>query len=64
MIEECISKGVPNIWLEVRRSNLTAKRLYEKQGFEAAGCRPRYYKDSSEDAIIMAMTITEMKLAV
>ena len=64
MMEECISKGVPNIWLEVRRSNLSAKRLYERLGFEPAGCRPRYYKDSNEDAIIMAMTLTEMKLAV
>ena len=64
MIEECISKGIPNIWLEVRRSNLDAKRLYEKLGFEAVGCRPRYYKDSNEDAIIMALTLSEMKLAV
>ncbi len=64
MIEECISKGVPNIWLEVRRSNLSAKRLYERLGFEPVGCRPRYYKDSNEDAIIMAMTLTEMKMAV
>ncbi len=64
MIEECISKGVPNIWLEVRRSNLTAKNLYEMLGFEAVGCRPRYYKDSDEDAIIMAVTLAEMKLAV
>jgi ribosomal-protein-alanine N-acetyltransferase len=64
MMEECISKGIPNIWLEVRRSNLTAKSLYEKLGFEAVGCRPRYYKDSNEDAIIMAVTLAEMKLAV
>ena len=64
MIEECISKGIPNIWLEVRRSNLAAKHLYVKLGFEPVGCRPRYYKDSNEDAIIMALTLTEMKLAV
>ena len=64
MIEECISKGVPNIWLEVRRSNLAAKSLYEKLGFGAVGVRTRYYKDTNEDAIIMALTPTEMKLAV
>ena len=64
MIEECISKGIPNIWLEVRRSNLAAKHLYEKLGFEPVGCRPRYYRDSNEDAIIMALTLTEMKLAI
>ena len=64
MIEEGISKGIPNIWLEVRRSNSPAKHLYEKFGFEAVGCRPRYYKENNEDAIIMALTLTEMKLAV
>ena len=64
MIEEGISKGVPNIWLEVRRSNSPAKHLYEKFGFEAVGCRPRYYNVTNEDAIIMALTLTEMKLAV
>jgi [ribosomal protein S18]-alanine N-acetyltransferase len=64
MIEEGISKGIPNIWLEVRKSNLAAKHLYEKFGFEAVGCRPRYYKETNEDAIIMALTLTEMKLAV
>ena len=64
MIEECISKGIPNIWLEVRRSNLAAKSLYDKLGFEAVGCRPRYYSDTNEDAIIMALALTEMKLAV
>ena len=64
MIEEGISKGIPNIWLEVRRSNSAAKHLYEKFGFEAVGCRPRYYKETDEDAIIMALTLTEMKLAV
>jgi len=64
MIEDCISKGIPNIWLEVRRSNLAAKSLYHKFGFEAVGCRPRYYTDTNEDAIIMALTLSEMKLAV
>lgn len=64
MIEECISKGIPNIWLEVRRSNRAAKSLYEKLGFESVGCRPRYYRDTNEDAIIMARALTEMRLAV
>jgi ribosomal-protein-alanine N-acetyltransferase len=64
MIEEGISKGVPNMWLEVRRSNSPAKHLYEKFGFEAVGCRPRYYNETNEDGVIMALTLTEMKLAV
>jgi ribosomal-protein-alanine N-acetyltransferase len=42
--------------LEVRRSNLTAIRLYERQGFRAAGIRRRYYQDNGEDALVMWRT--------
>jgi len=39
--------------LEVRLSNLPARRLYEKYGFRPVGIRPRYYTDNGEDALIM-----------
>jgi ribosomal-protein-alanine N-acetyltransferase len=39
--------------LEVRLSNLPARRLYEKYGFRPVGIRPRYYSDNQEDALIM-----------
>jgi ribosomal-protein-alanine N-acetyltransferase len=39
--------------LEVRLSNLGARRLYEKYGFRPVGIRPRYYSDNQEDALIM-----------
>jgi len=39
--------------LEVRLSNLPARRLYEKYGFRPVGLRPRYYSDNNEDALIM-----------
>jgi [ribosomal protein S18]-alanine N-acetyltransferase len=39
--------------LEVRLSNLPARRLYEKYGFRPVGLRPRYYSDNHEDALIM-----------
>jgi [ribosomal protein S18]-alanine N-acetyltransferase len=39
--------------LEVRLSNLAARRLYEKYGFRPVGLRPRYYSDNHEDALIM-----------
>ncbi len=42
--------------LEVRRSNLQAIRLYERQGFRAAGMRRRYYQDNGEDALVMWRT--------
>ena len=39
--------------LEVRLSNMPARRLYEKYGFRPVGIRPRYYSDNGEDALIM-----------
>jgi ribosomal-protein-alanine N-acetyltransferase len=39
--------------LEVRVSNNTAIRLYERLGFRARGVRRGYYTDNREDALIM-----------
>ena len=39
--------------LEVRVSNVGARRLYEKFGFRPVGIRPRYYSDDFEDALVM-----------
>jgi ribosomal-protein-alanine N-acetyltransferase len=42
--------------LEVRRSNVVAIHLYEREGFRAAGLRRRYYQDNGEDALVMWRT--------
>ena len=39
--------------LEVRATNVAARRLYERYGFRPVGVRPRYYTDNGEDALIM-----------
>lgn len=39
--------------LEVRASNRSAISLYSKFGFQLAGRRRRYYKDTNEDALIL-----------
>jgi ribosomal-protein-alanine N-acetyltransferase len=39
--------------LEVRVSNESAIRLYERLGFERRGIRRGYYTDNREDAVIM-----------
>jgi ribosomal-protein-alanine N-acetyltransferase len=41
------------VTLEVRVSNLSAIRMYERFGFKSAGLRRRYYHDNDEDALIM-----------
>jgi ribosomal-protein-alanine N-acetyltransferase len=42
------------VTLEVRASNQTAQRLYNKYGFRVTGRRPKYYSSDGEDAIIMS----------
>lgn len=39
--------------LEVRSSNLPARKLYEKMGFFLVGLRKNYYRNPKEDALIM-----------
>ena len=41
------------LWLEVRESNLNARKFYESLGFREAGRRPGYYPGSFESAIVM-----------
>ena len=41
--------------LEVRASNLAAQALYRRHGFRIAGRRRGYYKNPSEDALVMTL---------
>ena len=45
--------GIKTFTLEVRESNQTAIRLYNKFGFSTCGRRKRYYQAPVEDALIM-----------
>lgn len=47
------------LFLEVRPSNVHALHLYESEGFNEIGRRPRYYpaQHGREDAIVMAMEL-------
>ena len=59
MIETGLSKGSQYIWLEVRPSNLPAKRLYHRLGFEEIGRRRGYYRETKEDAIVMVLPLQQ-----
>ncbi len=45
--------------LEVRESNCKAISLYNKLGFEKVGIRKNYYKNPTENAILMTKTFIE-----
>jgi len=53
LLDLAIARHAREATLEVRLSNLPARRLYEKYGFRPVGLRPRYYSDNGEDALIM-----------
>jgi ribosomal-protein-alanine N-acetyltransferase len=58
MLEQMFEHGGPEqqYTLEVRTSNSPAITLYERYGFQPAGMRRGYYRDTGEDAVIMWRT--------
>jgi ribosomal-protein-alanine N-acetyltransferase len=48
-------EGALSSFLEVRETNMAAQEMYRQLGYEAAGRRKRYYKDTDEDAILMTL---------
>ena len=57
MMGVMVSSNVEKIFLEVRESNIPARYLYEKYGFDIIGKRRKYYSNPTEDAILMQKTI-------
>ncbi len=55
LMREAFLKGARLMFLEVRDSNVDAKRLYEKFSFKICGRRKQYYCD--EDALVMSRPI-------
>lgn len=53
LMEEGQTRGVLHFTLEVREGNDPAIRLYEKLGFEKNGIRKNFYRNPSENALIM-----------
>lgn len=51
---EAMKLNSRNVTLEVRKSNVVARGLYQKYGFSDVGIRRNYYHDNREDAIIMS----------
>jgi [ribosomal protein S18]-alanine N-acetyltransferase len=58
LINDARTTCATEIFLEVRESNLAARRLYEKHGFEEAGLRKNYYASPSENAVLYRLNVS------
>lgn len=57
-VMECAhERGVREIFLEVRKSNVRAQDLYKTFGFSEVGRRKNYYLEPLEDALVMKKVI-------
>lgn len=47
------SKGLKEIYLEVRKNNISAVNIYKKNKFKIIDTKINYYKNPTDDALIM-----------
>jgi len=65
LLRDCLGfsaeRGLKLAVLEVRTSNNSAIKLYEKIGFKALRVRKKYYSDTGEDAYVMLYELESEK---
>lgn len=59
LLQELYAQAIGRVTLEVRRGNTVAQNLYESFGFAAVGVRPGYYRQTGEDAIVLALDVQD-----
>jgi [ribosomal protein S18]-alanine N-acetyltransferase len=62
VIAEAQRLGAGSLALEVRRSNIAARRLYNKAGFREDGVRKSYYTQPVEDALLLVKPLQNSQL--
>jgi len=55
IISKLLKDNCFKYFLEVRKSNIKALKLYEKIGFSLIGSRKKYYHTPEEDALILGL---------
>ena len=55
--ETCREKKIGRLMLDVRESNMPARKFYEHYGFTKDGVRKNFYEKPEEDAILMSRQI-------
>ena len=61
LIDECLKRGMHEIFLEVSISNLPALAMYRNLGFSVKGILKDYYSEPKEDAYIMSLVSEEIE---
>lgn len=56
MLMLAAARGIHIVHLEVRESNSSARRLYQRLGFKEDGFRKNYYTEPVENAVLMTKT--------
>ncbi len=59
LVRHAKEQGAETMILEVRPSNLAARRLYQEMGFRQIGVRRNYYLETREDALVMLKNLKE-----
>lgn len=59
-IEKCRNAGVKDVWLDVRSANAKAILFYNKIGFEKFDVRRNFYRDPTDDGIVMMLNLDEV----
>ena len=57
IVKETTAAGVSALYLEVRESNLAARALYHSRDFLPVGRRSGYYRQPSEDALLLRLDL-------
>ncbi|MEW6418319.1 MAG: ribosomal protein S18-alanine N-acetyltransferase [Nitrospirota bacterium] len=57
VLDELRKRGCKYLYLEVRVSNLGARKFYERIGFKVVGVRRKYYTSPDEDAVVMMLVL-------
>jgi ribosomal-protein-alanine N-acetyltransferase len=55
LLETAEERGSGRAILELRASNMAARKLYEKHGFQLVAVRKAYYRHPLEDALLMVL---------
>jgi ribosomal-protein-alanine N-acetyltransferase len=55
LLREAYREGARKSFLEVRRGNEAARKMYSSLGYQEDGVRLHYYQDNQEDAILMSL---------